>query len=739
MNAVARDAQLRGVRALDLDSLLAGAFRAAALHMPLDRSVAINPLLSLSELSFDQALTVAAARMGVDPWPTPAHLAAAGVDADESQVTPNTPPVRPMTMLERELGARSRRAQAARTLIGRILITACSGDPQQPLPLRLATALPRTLPRALSGRRRALTTAALATTLMETDSLSAALADLPDWTDGQLSDELTAHVARLPGWAAWANWCDWSGGDGHPTALSRKLLLALSVGIDLLVCRQHTVEPSPPQPLASAVDSAGAGRLTALERAVHGRIIDQLTPASDTPDQPELQVVTCIDVRSEPLRRALEADPGVQTFGFAGFFGVPVSIRRAGESVSYAALPVPLAPSVTATERAQRVPLDADRRQVTGALTAALHEPQTMFALAEIGAFAALPLAAARTAASVGRAGSGVGELPGPYDVDGANLVDHVESALRGMSLTGPFAPHVLLVGHGATSTANAHAAQLDCGACAGHRGGANASILADLLSRVEIRGELARRGIDIPAGTRFIAAEHDTATDQISVAGEIPVSLRQRLDRAREQVRAERAVALLTSARMVPWRAHDWSQVRPEWALAGNAAMIIGPRSATRGARLDGKTFLHSYDPDADPDGALLEGILAAPMVVAQWINSTYYLSSTCPDVYGAGDKTLASPVGDFAVIAGDDPDLRIGLPWQSVAAGDHPYHLPVRLLVAIDAPAERVRRAVHANPQVASLVGGQWVRLISRDTPDSPWQTWEQIAHADHDRQVQ
>ena len=134
----------------------------------------------------------------------------------------------------------------------------------------------------------------------------------------------------------------------------------------------------------------------------------------------------------------------------------------------------------------------------------------------------------------------------------------------------------------------------------------------------------------------------------------------------------------------------------------------------------------MHSYDPTADEDGAILASILTAPVVVAQWINAAYYFSTVAPDVLGAGDKTLLNPVGDFGVISGGDPDLRLGLPWQSVAAGRRPRHLPVRLLVAVEAPLDRTATLVAGDPTIRQMVGGGWLRLFGREDAEAPWIEW-------------
>ena len=93
-----------------------------------------------------------------------------------------------------------------------------------------------------------------------------------------------------------------------------------------------------------------------------------------------------------------------------------------------------------------------------------------------------------------------------------------VENALRVMSLTRGFARLVLLCGHGSTTENNPYASAYHCGACGGNPGGPNARVLAALANKSKVRQELRNQGIEIPEDTWFIAGEHNTTTDHVTL-----------------------------------------------------------------------------------------------------------------------------------------------------------------------------------------------------------------------------
>ena len=160
--------------------------------------------------------------------------------------------------------------------------------------------------------------------------------------------------------------------------------------------------------------------------------------------------------------------------------------------------------------------------------------------------------------------------------------------------------------------------------------------------------------------------------------------------------------------------RSQDWSQVRPEWGLARNAAFIVGPRAWTKDMDLEGRCFLHSYDWEKDPSGSSLTTILTAPMVVAQWINSQYLFSTLDNVAYGGGSKITKNITGKIGVMQGNASDLMHGLPLQSVYTSDkEAYHQPVRLMTVIYAPREIIDPIISKQDILRKLFGNGWVTL--------------------------
>ncbi|MFE4351568.1 DUF2309 domain-containing protein [Peribacillus butanolivorans] len=479
------------------------------------------------------------------------------------------------------------------------------------------------------------------------------------------------------------------------------------------------------------------------------------------------QFVFCIDVRSELFRRKLETAGDFETFGTAGFFGLPIETCELGSNHTHNSLPVMFKPQYSVKEFSQDSESYQQRHQAASSLGDTFktmkHNLVSSVVLPEISgpwlslqtlARSFVPRSAGRTLSklyetwlhkpstelSLDYTQKSGTDLPIGFSVK--EKVHYVRQALKMMGLTDHFAPLVVICGHGSHSTNNPYSSALDCGACGGASSGFNARVLAALCNLPNVRKSLEKEGIMIPKDTVFAAAEHITTLDELrwlyvpelsEEAKEAFLRVQAALPKVSEKAIAERIVHLPSLGTQfknptveAQRLSEDWSEVRPEWGLARNAAFIIGERRLTQGCNLGGRVFLNNYNWKKDRNGAILANIISGPATVAQWINLQYYASTVAPHYYGSGNKTTQTVTAGLGVMQGNASDLLTGLPWQSVMKSDEEaYHEPLRLLVVIQAPREYVKRILGHDHAFQQKVKNGWIRLASID-PEGHWESW-------------
>ena len=616
-------------------------------------------------------------------------------------------------------------------------------------------------------------------------------------------DHLSKLVARLPGWAGHIRWrlehADRERVDqahaGMADLLALWLLLERAGAVPTR--EGQRARGNPAQWLArhfgldlEQLDPAKAGRLAEIASLTEGSLgalfmqaaewtyanalvpkLQHATRMKPNAARPDAQLVFCIDVRSEPFRRQIERAGSYETFGYAGFFGLPIALHSESAGYRKRQLPVLLSPqhdvaegavAGKASEASQVAAKDLRTVQTASLFDAAKLGTGSAFATAEAtGPLAGLammtrtlaPRLAERSRAKQEQRRQQVFEpkLLCQAGSDSFSLAEKIGYASALFRLTGMKAETarlVVLAGHGGSAINNPYAAALDCGACGGHAGGANARVLVAMLNDPEVRQGMAPQGVAIPHDTWFLAAQHDTTTDEVTIFDrcEVPEShqaefavLERDLAVAGKANRERRASLLGRTPEDLLIGAAHWGEIRPEWGLAGNAAFLVGPRSWSKGIDLDGRAFLHSYDWETDPSGEALTTILTAPMVVAQWISCQYLFSTIDNERYGAGDKVTQNVLGGIGVVQGNGGDLKVGLPRQSLSTDDgEPYHIPQRLLTVVQAPLERVEAVVAANDILARLFGKGWVQLVVIDPQTGKALRWREDSADNQDGQA-
>lgn len=592
------------------------------------------------------------------------------------------------------------------------------------------------------------------------DALFDAAIDELGIDDGQLEDYAQALLLDINGWAAWVAYEDWQRNLEAPEASSApatRSLLAIRLAWELALWRYlHQSQPEQAQNLnwlwhreLDSLPSLIKRHIQAQrplwvwqrasELAYQQPLQEALTRSIQAPPEetatPDLQAVFCIDVRSEPMRRALEQQSqSIQTIGFAGFFGLPLSFVAPGSALAQPHLPGLLSPKIELVNESEQEGQQAARQLNWKArLQEWSQTAASTFTAVEAGGLLyagkllrrSLASKAPDSACSLGNTIWRWRDSKAPLTL--ADRVPLARGVLTAMGLTRGFAPRILLVGHGSHSSNNPHAAGLECGACGGQSGEVSARALARLLNDDQVRAELAREGIEIPEQTCFIPALHHTITDRIEILENresVGATEQAWIARAEARTRSERAESLGLEPgspdleKRLENRQGDWSQTRPEWGLANNAAFIAAPRALTRSIDLQGRCFLHDYDASLDGEFERLELIMTAPMVVAHWINMQYNCSTLDNRKFGSGNKVLHNVVGGhIGVFEGNGGDLRIGLPRQSLHNGERWMHEPLRLSVYLAAPTEAIERIIGRHEMLQALVNNGWLHLFQVD----------------------
>ncbi|WP_131794925.1 DUF2309 domain-containing protein [Fluoribacter gormanii] len=568
---------------------------------------------------------------------------------------------------------------------------------------------------------------------------------------------ITQTFLHLPGWAGFVKWkTHWH----NPTTVD-KIPVSLTDFLAVRLVITCLLWPDASQEKKSEGDGSLVQKALEeiksnekqYEQALIKTLLPEVNQLAKNTKRADAQLVFCIDVRSEPIRRTIERLGNYQTLGFAGFFGLPIRVQEFESGKTKDCCPVLLKPRYRIDERpnaanARFIEQHQQGKVIKSNLGKLYQELKynfaTPFALVEtLGAWCGLKMLSQSLAPNFTKQSSqALNHYISPkiqtepsFELTESNLehgialdeqIDYAETVLRLMGLTADFAKIIILCGHGSTTENNPYASALDCGACGGNHGGVNAKLLAAILNKTEVRSALELKGIHIPLDTVFYGALHNTTTDSVEIynlkTSKIiyPSLLNQLLvdlEEAKFSNNFERGRKLnsIDAAKDIQRRSQDWSETRPEWGLARNAAFIVAPRTLTKNINLDGRCFLHSYNWEQDPEGSFLETILTAPMVVAQWINTQYLFSTLDNVAYGSGSKITHNVTGKIGIMQGNGSDLMHGLPLQSVMSSDErPYHQPQRLLTVVYAPKALVSNIIERQAVLKTLFFNEWVHLV-------------------------
>ena len=451
-----------------------------------------------------------------------------------------------------------------------------------------------------------------------------------------------------------------------------------------------------------------------------------------------VQMIFCIDVRSEPIRQILECNYNYDTYGAAGFFNLPINIIDNFADKNYISCPTSLDPDydiniyLNIASSKLRLGITA-----IGKLITKFWRDNCVNNLFLIDVFGLIKI------------GQMLGQLfiTKPfimlknniinwnykqycYDVDIIALEKKTEYAKEFLQLIGlidNFASIIVICGHNSSSDNHTHLNALQCGACSGRSGFNNAIVMTKILNDNLVRQELSSYNIDIPVDTYFVAACHDTAKEIIQVYEEdILFNINDKISVLRQQFQEACQLNIMrklgTEHNNKNQHKHlvkyGW-QMFPDHGLANNAGFIIGPRWITKKLNLSGRSFLHSYDYNKDQDFVGLNALLSSVLAVVNKINNHYLFSYLDQKLFNGISSVNSNIVGNIGIIKESNNDIALSLPTEMIATTKYNdlFHNIARLSVFIYAPKNQIKSIILNNKYLCDLVVNQWIYLLCLD----------------------
>ncbi len=456
----------------------------------------------------------------------------------------------------------------------------------------------------------------------------------------------------------------------------------------------------------------------------------------------DAQFVFCIDPRSEPIRRNLEEFGNYKTYGFAGFFGLPIAIKDYVTRNIIPSCPFILKPKHVVRQVLEKgnaknfilkmISFMSDFFAYLKSDRIALFNSSIFMPVISIYYLIVMLIRSIvpnwiiklfyRLTNNFSIQKNITYDLAykddDPFTLNFGIPIDaQVQYAANFLLHTGiakEFSKIIILCGHGGHTTNNQFHSALDCGACGGRNGVDNAHVMTNILNNENIRSKLSKIGVSIPQDTIFVYAEHNTTVDEINLYEANAISktslileIKAHLKQIQQQVLKEYKPLVEKSF----YKSFDWSETRPELGANNNACFIIGPRMLSTNINLHGRSFLHSYDFHYDKDAKVLGALLNSTLLVSQSMNHQYLFSAKDNQYYGSGNKVLHNATCGVGVMSGVSSDLLYGIPLQSISTVDnHICHEQLRLLIIIYSTRDIVLRIIQNSYKLSGLFANDW-----------------------------